>query len=415
MAKAISNPVERASFAASVGRYSADVLLGPTKEMVQLSGIYSEAERARTGPEGLVDLTQSVPRFAAFDEAVARGTEEYLRFGGKHDYSNAYGEGRLREMVARILAEERGVRVDPEKEILVSSGASQAIQWALQAFIDPGDGIAVFDPAYMFFLYSARLRGARVRWIPSSARDGRIEFDRKALRSALSACKLLYLNYPSNPSGCVFSRDDLEFIAEAAREADVVVVCDEVYAAYAAPGSCPSILEIPAAKEHCVVINSFSKSCGMANLRVGYAIGHESLLRGMQMTAVCSALPVPSLNQFIALHAWEICAHERAAKRASFADRGKSLGALCKELELSCAPATLGFHRWVDISGTGLDAFAFTMDLLRKERVLVSPGNHFGPSGARRVRLSFAGEETQFRRGLERFSRYFARRQGAGR
>jgi aminotransferase len=226
-------------------------------------------------------------------EPVLEAAQDALR-RGHNAYTRTWGSGKLRAELARFLERRDGLRYDPETELVVTCGASEAIMASLLALLSPGDRAVVPEPIYENYLPGIRLAGAEAAILPVDPFDG--SWDEAALERALEGARVLVLNTPANPSGKVWSREELERLAGLLRRGDTLVVTDETYAfltfdgaRHVAPASLPGLFE------RTVTIASFSKTYAVTGWRVGYAAAPEPLMGAIRkmhdFLTVCAPAP----------------------------------------------------------------------------------------------------------------------------
>ncbi|MGI9254440.1 MAG: methionine aminotransferase [Thermomicrobiales bacterium] len=222
-----------------------------------------------------VNLGQGFPDFAGPD--LVKQAAKAAIDADMNQYAPAQGAPRLRQAIAREWGARFGREVDPETEVSVTSGATEAIFDAIQAFIGPGDELIVFEPYYDSYLPSTVIAGGVFK--PVTLRPPDWSFDREELRAAFtSRTRAILLNTPHNPTGKVFSREELAFIAGLCTEFDVVALCDEVYDRIVyAPAEHLPMATLPGMWERTLTINSTGKTFSMTGWKIGYTIGPASL------------------------------------------------------------------------------------------------------------------------------------------
>lgn len=259
------------------------------------------AEMSRLAVEhGAVNLGQGFPDFPGPD--FVKDAAKAAIDADQNQYAVSHGSPRFRSAIARSWGPALGRDVDPEREITVTSGATEAIFDALQAFLGPGDEVVSFEPFYDSYPTSAILAGSRL--VPVTLRPPDWTFDADELRAALSrSTKVLLLNTPHNPTGKVFSRTELETIAALCRERDLLVIADEVYDRITFDGAeHVSIATLPEMWSRTLTVNSTGKTFSMTGWKIGFAIGPAALntaLRAVhQFVTFASATPFQDAMAF---------------------------------------------------------------------------------------------------------------------
>jgi len=318
---------------------------------------------------------------------------------------DGFGTAELREAIADSMRRD-GRSVDPDRQILIAHGVTGAYAAVLDAFVNPGDRVALFDPCSPVLHLGAKSRRARLRWVPTWSEDGRTRFLNAGLSKALSGAKLLVLSQPADPTGGRFSSADSEEIAWLANRHDVLVCVDESTGRFHYDGAAPVLGTLPGMESRTISIDSTTGGHGLGSLNVGWLTGHRQLVRA---AALCANLNAPGVSTVCQRAAATVLRRDRVGfepvlkaskerRRYAF-DRLKAMG-----LEPSW-PAG-GVTMWVSVASCGVGGRSFAERLLREERVLVGPGCAYGPSGANFIRVSFAVEEGRLREGLTRMGRF---------
>jgi aspartate/methionine/tyrosine aminotransferase len=375
--------------------YSDRVLAAPVEELLD-SATFPQPP----GPE-VMDLNLAAPRF---DSPVTGGRVSADRGGNPP----AWGLPALREAIADGYRRRDGRAVDPREEVLVTHGAAGAFAAALDAFVNPGSRVVLFDPCSPLFALGAKSRRARVRWVTSTNDGGRLRFDPDALSKAMRGATLLVLADPGNPTGAAFDPEDLERVAWAANRSDVLIYLDESFGRFRYDGRPCPLATMPGADRRTLSAGSLTAGYGLGSLRVGWLSGSRHLVRACALTASLSAPYVPTLCQQAALRAVQADEELFGPVLEEFRDRRRYASDRLKAMGLDPSWPAGGFFFWVPVSPLGLDGRAFAERLLREQRVLVGPGSAFGPGGAGFVRVSFAAEDGRLREGLKRLAAFVA-------
>lgn len=374
--------------------YSDAVLAAPAEELLDPAYF--------PGPPGpdVIDLNQPAPRI---DSAAGRPTADR---GGNPP---PWGVAELRNAVTDLYIHRDGRAVDPEHEVLVTHGATGAYAAALDAFVNPGDRVVLFDPSSPLFSLGAKSRRANVRWVPTWCEDGRCRYLEAEFERAMRGAKLLALSDPGNPTGACFTQDDLEHIAWIAAGYNVLVYVDESFCRFRYDGRGRSLAVLPGADKRTITAGSMSQGWGLTSARVGWLAGPKPLVRACTLTASLHAPYVPPLCQALAARAlaepdanFTPTFDQMRQRRQYVIDRLRALG-----LEADWPGG--GYFVWVPVASLGLDGRTFADQLLKEQRVLVRPGYTFGPSGAGHVRISFAADEGRLREGLARLAAFVNR------
>ena len=315
--------------------------------------------------------------------------------------TSAWGKMELREMLAAQFRLDHGAEHDPADEVLITHGASGAFAAAIDAFVNPGDRVVLFDPTSPIFAIGLKHRRATIRRVPTWSNDGHVGFAMDALTRAMRGAKLLVLADPVNPTGCVFAPEDLEQIAFWARKNDTLIFQDASFDRWRTQPARARIASLPHAEGRIVTSGSFAKSHGLSAVRVGWLAGCRHLVRPCAAMAMLSAPFVPALCQQVALNALRTGEAAMSNLRSDFATRRGYVRDRLVDMGLEPWSAAGGFFVWVPVPNGELGR-SFAQRLLSQTGALVNPGRPFGPSGERFVRISYATDEGRLREGLNR-------------
>ena len=382
-----------------------DKLIAPAAAAMRPSGIRKFFDLAAEMPE-CISLGVGEPDFKT-PWAVREAGIESLEHGRTRYTSNA-GLKELRAEIARYLDRRMGLKYDPAKEVLVTVGGSEAIDMCIRALVQPGDEVIIPEPCFVCYEPITTLSGGVPVHVACRQEDEfRLRAD--ALKAAITPkTKLLIMPFPNNPTGAVMEREDLEAIAEVLRGTNIMVLSDEIYAElnYGLQNHV-SIAALPGMAERTVVVNGFSKTYAMTGWRVGYALGPQHIISQMVKLQENVAACVNTAAQYGALAALTGSQAPVAEMLETYSQRrAYILDAFSKINGLTCFAPQGAFYAFVDISAAGMDAETFARDLLQKVRVIVVPGEAFGESGKRYVRLSFATSMENIREGTRRIAQY---------
>lgn len=325
---------------------------------------------------------------------------------GRTGYADNQGEPGLRRAVAEKLARDQKLRYDPEREILITDGATCGIAVALAALIQPGDEVLLPDPIYDAYLSPIALWGGQVVRVPADIRTGRFVFDRAVLEAHANArTKVLLLNNPWNPVGTVLTRAELQAVMDLVCQRNLFMISDEIYEALVYNGRehvSPACLSSPA-RERTLLVNSLSKTYAMTGWRVGYCAGAQGIIQGMlRVLQQFSRGPATFVQDAAAyaLSSSQECVGQLTAEYQRRRDRVVSV--------LSGIPGSTplvpegGLFVMVDIRQLGLPSDAVRRYLLRQMGVAVIHGSAYGPAGEGTLRVSFAAGGVTLEQGLER-------------
>jgi aspartate/methionine/tyrosine aminotransferase len=370
--------------------YSDDLLVAPHEVLEQVGN------EVRGSSADVLDLTAGSPWFDLLPLRPLRLPAE------QRGWPPPEGLLTLRLAVAEYLLACHELGYHPERELLITAGGLGAVHTALDAFVNRGDRVTLFDPCSPLYPFLLQARGLRLRWIPSWVEEGWTRFHLPHLDQALRSAKLLVLNSPCNPTGGLLRPEDVEQIAWWAQRRDVLILSDEVFASHASDHPHVSIAALPRAHHRTLVVGSLSKSHALTGARVGWLAGYEHLLRPCQAAAGLRNPFISTHCQLLALQALEVPAERLQKMGNHLLSRRQAVFNRLKAAGLKPTWPAAGFFLWVPVGDLGVSGREFATRLLTEKRVRVTPGDLFGPSGSKHIRLSFAGEEGRLFEGLTR-------------
>ncbi|MEU7292716.1 aminotransferase class I/II-fold pyridoxal phosphate-dependent enzyme [Streptomyces exfoliatus] len=327
---------------------------------------------------GAVDMGQGAPAMAApaaLTAAVAAAVEK-----GLNQYSPAAGLPELRAAVASYRRRTTGVRYRPDTEVVVTAGATEALSAALLALCDPGDEVLAFDPCYDAYSACAELAGARLVTVPLAARDGGFVLDEAALRSGFGPrTRVLLFNSPHNPTGKVFTDEELAVVAALCREHGVIVVADEVYEHLAYDGRPHrTIAALPGMRERTLVVSGAGKTFNVTGWRIGWACGPaplvDALLSVKQFVTFAAGTPFQAAvaGALWDVESWAVELREELSARRDLLTAGLQAAGL------PAFPGEGGYFVLADVRGWGYrDDVEFCRDLPARAGVVAIPCSAF--------------------------------------
>lgn len=325
---------------------------------------------------------------------------------GQTMYTSNAGLLELREELSHHLAISLGLTYNPLNEILITSGASEAVDLVMRAVLSPGDVVLVPDPSYVSYAPCAILAGASVNYVPTHAKEAfRLRVEDLA-RVYTSKAKLLVLSYPNNPTGAIMQREDLLPIADFVAKHDLLVLADDIYSDLTYAGTHISFASLPGMQDRTLFVSGFSKSYAMTGWRIGYVAGHKDLIAGMTKIHQYTMLCAPITGQFAALEALQSASEAKAEMVTAYDRRRRIMVHGFRQMGLDCFEPLGAFYVFPDISKTGLSSEEFAEKLLKEEKVAVVPGTAFGPSGEGHIRCSYAYSTEQLQEALKRIAHF---------
>ena len=360
---------------------------------------------------GAVNLSQGFPDFAAPEE-IKRAAQEAIK-ADKNQYEITWGAKDFREAISEKTRWYLGLDVDPATEITVTCGSTEGMIAAMMATVDPGEEVVLFEPFYENYAPDAILSGARPRYVPLRAPDW--TFDREELRAAFNErTKAVILCNPNNPTGRVFTREEMEFIASLCREFDALCFTDEIYEHIIYPRADReaehiSMAQLEGMRERTVVVNSMSKTYSVTGWRVGYVIAPPDITNAVRKVhdflTVGAAAPLQSAGAF----ALRLPPRYYEELRRDYQRRRDMLLPVLEDVGFGLTNPEGAYYVMTDISAFGFrDDIEFTRFLVSEVGVAVVPGSSFYSRpelGANQVRFCFCKKDETLEAGAERLQK----------
>lgn len=327
---------------------------------------------------------------------------------GETQYTPNRGLLALREEISGYLQKRYQISYDPQKEILVTVGASESIDVALRALISDGDEVLVPEPSYVSYSPSVIFAGGTPVGV-ETREDTDFRLSAQRVREAITPrTKALILPYPNNPTGAVMGREELEKLAQVVRERELLVISDEIYSELTYGGEHVSFASLPGMWPYTLTINGFSKSFAMTGWRVGYICGPGELISVMNKIHQYGILCAPRQGQAAALEALrsgrENGYEDVRQMRESYNRRRRLMVDGLRKMGLHCFEPRGAFYVFPSIQSTGLSSETFCERLLQEKRVACVPGTAFGPCGEGYIRCSYATAVDKLNVALERMA-----------
>ena len=328
---------------------------------------------------------------------------------GRTFYTSNSGLKELKVEIAKYINRTQGITYDPDHEVIVTVGGSEAIDIALRAMINHGDEVLIPQPSYVSYEPCAILADA-VPVIIELKKENEFRLTAKELRDVITEkTKVLVLPFPNNPTGAIMERKDLEEIAEVILENDLWVISDEIYAELTYKEKHVSIASLPGMQERTVLINGFSKAYAMTGWRLGYALAPRILMEQMLKIHQFAIMCAPTTSQYAAVEALRNGDDDVAMMRESYNQRRRFLMHSFREMELECFEPYGAFYVFPCIKEFGMTSDEFATRLLQEEKVAVVPGTAFGECGEGFLRISYAYSLENLKIAMEKIGAFVAR------
>ena len=325
---------------------------------------------------------------------------------GRTFYTSNAGLRELKVEICRYLSRRQEISYDPDHEVMVTVGGSEAIDLALRAMLNPGDEVLIPQPSYVSYVPCTILADGVPVVIELEEKD-QFKLTAEKLREKITPrSKILVLPFPNNPTGAVMGKEDLEAIAKVVEEHDLFVISDEIYSELTYEQKHVSIASIPGMKERTVLINGFSKSYAMTGWRLGYACAPAMILTQMLKIHQFAIMCAPTTSQYAAVSALRNGDGDVEMMRESYNQRRRYLMHAFKEMGLECFEPYGAFYTFPSIKRFGMTSDEFATKLLQEEKVAVVPGTAFGDCGEGYLRISYAYSLKSLKEALGRIDRF---------
>lgn len=325
---------------------------------------------------------------------------------GRTFYTSNSGLKDLRIEICCYLNRRYNLIYQPDSEVLVTIGGSEAIDMALRCMLDGGDEVLVPQPSYVSYVPCVAMAGGEPVVIPLKQENDFKLTKQELLESITEKTKVLIMPFPNNPTGAIMTREELKDIAEVIIEKDLFVVSDEIYSELTYQEKHVSIAELPGMKERTIVINGFSKSHAMTGWRLGYAVGPQKIIKQMTKLHQFAIMCAPTTSQYAAVEALRNGDADVEMMRDSYDKRRRLLVHSLREMGLECFEPFGAFYVFPCIKSLNMTSEEFANKLLMEEKVAVVPGTAFGDSGEGFLRLSYAQSIDNIKIALERMERF---------
>lgn len=309
---------------------------------------------------------------------------------GRTFYTSNAGLKDLRQEISAYIQRTQGIQYNPDNEILVTVGGSEAIDIGLRAVINAGDEVIIPQPSYVSYEPCAVLAGAKPVIIDLKAENEFRLQSQELLNAITEKTKVLILPYPNNPTGAIMEREDLEKIAKIAIDKDILVMSDEIYSALTYKDKHISIASIDGMKERTILINGFSKAYAMTGWRLGYSCAPKDITAQMTKIHQFAIMCAPTTSQYAAVSALKNGDADVEEMRKSYNQRRRFLMNAFNQMGLECFEPYGAFYVFPCIKEFNMTSEEFATKLLMEEKVAVVPGTAFGACGEGYLRISYA-------------------------
>jgi aminotransferase len=357
------------------------------------------------GMKGIISLGIGEPDFVTPWHVREAGI--YALEQGYTSYTSNQGLPQLRKLISQYLYKKFNLQYDPEEEILITVGVSEAYDLAIRALVNPGDEVLVPQPCYVSYYPVSILAEGKPKYI-STSKSG-FKLTPGLLESHISSrSKILVLNYPNNPTGVTYTKEELRSLAKIIKENNLIVISDEIYAELTYDHEHTSLASFPGMRSRTVYLNGFSKAFAMTGWRLGFACGPREIISAMnkihQYTMLCASI-ISQMAGMEAMLKGDSAVHEMAME---YKRRRDYIVERLKELGLEFVYPGGAFYIYVNIKTTGLSGKEFAFRLLKEKKVAVVPGVAFGPEDDNRnyVRVAYTVDFDTLKKALNKIEEF---------
>lgn len=325
---------------------------------------------------------------------------------GKTFYTSNSGLKALRQEISNYIRRTQNIDYNPDNEVIVTVGGSEAIDIGIRALVNDGDEVIIPQPSYVSYEPCTILANA-VPVIINLKAENEFRLKPEELEKAITPkTKILILPFPNNPTGSIMDKNDLEAIAKIIIKNDIYVMSDEIYSELSYNEKHVSIASLEGMKERTILINGFSKSYAMTGWRLGYACAPKEIIKQMTKIHQFAIMCAPTTSQYAAVEALKNGDEDVKMMRQSYNQRRRFLLNAFKEMNLPCFEPFGAFYVFPCIKEFGMTSEEFATRLLQEERVAAVPGTAFGESGEGHLRISYAYSLDNLKKAMERLKRF---------
>ena len=328
---------------------------------------------------------------------------------GRTFYPSNAGLKELKQEICRYLYRRFDVSYNPDSEVMVTVGGSEAIDIALRAMCDPGDEVLIPQPSYVSYVPCTMLAGGKPVVIELEEKDNFKLTPEKLLEKITDKTKILVMPFPNNPTGAIMTKEDLAPIVDIIIEKDLFVISDEIYSELTYGTDHVTIAAFPGMKDRTILINGFSKSYAMTGWRLGYAAAPHRILEQMLKIHQFAIMCAPTTSQYAAVSALRDGDNDVQMMREAYDQRRRFVLHAFKEMGLDCFEPEGAFYAFPSIKRFGMTSDEFATRFLREEKVAVVPGTAFGASGEGFLRVSYAYSLKNLKEALGRMANFVKR------
>jgi aminotransferase len=324
-------------------------------------------------------------------------------------YTSNEGLLQLREDLSSYIESQSGLTYDPDCEILITTGTSEALDLAMRAIINSGDEIIIPDPCYVAYPACTVLAGGTAVMVPTFEKNNFVMKVNDIEQKITPRTKAVILGNPANPTGATYSLKDQRQIAELAQKYNIIVFADEIYGQLVYNTEPTCFAALPGMKQRTILFNGFSKSHAMTGWRIGYAAASKEIIGAMTKIHQYTMLCAPIMAQMAAIEALKLGTEETRSMVREYDRRRRLMVKGLREIGLSCFEPQGAFYTFPSIKNTGMTSEEFAEKLLLEEKVAVVPGSAFGSYGEGYIRCCYATSSHEIEVALKRMGKFLKR------
>ena len=329
---------------------------------------------------------------------------------GYSSYTSNKGLAELRKDIVKFLKWRYELTYDWDEEMLITVGVSEGMDLAFRAILNPGEKVLVHEPCFVAYAPLVKLAGGVPVPLVTRAEEGFKVTPKNLEKAYEKGVKVMVLNYPCNPTGTSYTRQELLAIAKFAKKHDLLVISDEVYDELSYDFEHTPMASLPGMKERVIYLNGFSKAYAMTGFRLGWVAGPAQILAAMTKVHQYTIMCAPITSQMAAREAIRNGAKDVQLMKREYNRRRNFIVASLNELGMECHMPQGAFYAFPSIKPLGMSSLDFAKDLLEQEKVALVPGHAFGSACGDHVRISYASSYDNLREAVARMKRYLERR-----
>jgi aminotransferase len=360
------------------------------------------------GMKDVISLGVGEPDFVTPWNVRARAIESLEQ--GYTSYTSNMGMIELRSAIAAHLKKRHHVSYDPQEEILITVGVSEALDLAMRSILNPGEKILIPEPCYVAYGPVVELAGGEAVFLKTSVETGFKVTPQQIDEAAGPGVRGILLGYPCNPTGTSYTKKELEAICRVVKKHDMLVFSDEIYDELTYDFEHTPMFTLPQMRNRVIYLNGFSKNYAMTGFRIGYVCGPRDIVGAMTKIHQYTMLCAPITGQMAAIEALKNAAgHVQAMKKEYDRRRRFIVGAL-NDIGMTCHMPQGAFYAFPSVKVTGESSIDFAKNLLMQQKVALVPGVAFGQCCEQHVRISYASSYDNLKEAVGRIEKYLKKK-----